>query len=213
MDQDSKAFWNERFAGDTYLYGERPSRLLLAWSDFITQTAKTALVPACGEGRDAVYLAQLGLDVTAVDISEAGLAKTRDLAARRGVEVMTVLADMTQWDWPKGGFDLIASTFAHVSSVARTGLHQTYIDTLSGDGLIFIEGFTKAQTVYQDKYNSGGPQDVDMLYAPDDLKSDFSALKLLSLLDGEETLFEGARHQGPASLIRTVFQKQENTNG
>lgn len=203
-----KAFWNDRFSEDGYAYGTRPSRLLMAWSPDLAQEGfSTALIPACGEGRDAVYLASLGLDVTAVDISSAGLAKTRQLAERYGVTVNTVEADLFAWDWPEAQFDVIAGMFAHMPSAVRPRLHALYEKALRPNGLICIEGFTKDQLSYQKIYQSGGPPDIDMLYDADSLRADFSTLEPLSLTTGIETLSEGPYHSGPAALLRAVFRK------
>ena len=203
-----KEFWNERFSADGYAYGTRPSRLLRAWASDLKQSGySTALVPACGEGRDAVYLATLGLQVTAVDISSEGLRKTRQLADQFGVEVDTVEADLFAWPWPAEGFDVVASMFVHMPSTVRPKFHGLYVKTLKPGGLVLIEGFTKEQISYQEKYKSGGPNNIDMLYAAADIQSDFTDLEELSLMDGIEMLEEGPFHTGPAALMRAVFRK------
>ena len=205
-------FWDNRFSSDEFAYGDRASRLLMAWND-VLQQASTALVPACGEGRDAVYLAQQGLEVTAVDMSRAGLEKTRQLALERGVEVDTIHADLRSWNWPMAKFDIVAGMFMHIPSEVRKGLHEKMVACLSLGGHAFIEGFSTEQIAFQQRYTSGGPPDEDMLYTLDGLRDDFSNLQPFALWAGVETLAEGRYHTGPASLIRTVFQKQEHTNG
>ena len=200
-------FWNERFKDESYIYGERASRLLIGWSDVIASLGGKALVPACGEGRDAVYLAQLGLDVTAVDLSSEALRKTANLAQRNGVTVNTIEADLTTWDWPRGEFNVLAAMFTHVAITARPGLHARFAESLSPNGHLFIEGFAKDQISYQETHGSGGPPDVDMLFAADDIASDFSSLEPMSMMEGVETLMEGALHSGPAAMLRAVFKK------
>ena len=205
-----KEFWDARFSEDGFAYGDRPSRLLLGWSDLIASNCKTALVPASGQGRDAVFLAELGLDVTAIDISPVGLERTAELAARKGVSVKTIEADLFAWAWPKAGFDLVASMFAHMPSAVRPNLHSLYSKSLAPGGFVFLEGFTKDQICYQEKYQSGGPPDVDMLYSAEDIRSDFEGLREESLLTGIERLEEGPYHTGPAALLRAVFTKAGN---
>ena len=73
-----------------------------------------------------------------------------------------------------------------------------------------MEGFTKDQIGYQEKYQSGGPPDVDMLYSAEDIRSDFEGLREESLLTGIERLEEGPYHTGPAALLRAVFTKAGN---
>ncbi|GGB72820.1 class I SAM-dependent methyltransferase [Henriciella pelagia] len=202
-----KSFWDDRFSGEDFAYGDRASRLLMAWRDVIEETGGTALVPACGEGRDAVFLARLGLDVTAVDMSDLGLAKTEALAECHGVKVRTVEANLFEWDWPEAGFDIVASMFAHMPPHARPKLHALYARTLKPGGLLFMEGFSPEQIAYQERYQSGGPADVEMLYAAGMIQADFETLESLAFWTGVETLSEGKYHTGPAALLRAVFRK------
>lgn len=206
-----REFWNERFSEDGFAYGTQPSRLLLAWSPDLSQDRYwNALVPACGEGRDAVYLAELGHNVTALDISAEGLKKTQKLAKKRNVELTTVEADLFEWDWPVETFDVIASTYAHMPSEARKRLHALYVQALKPGGMICLEGFSKEQLAYQEKYQSGGPPNIDMLYSVEDIRADFDGLEELSMTTGVEVLEEGKYHTGPAALLRAVYRKMGN---
>lgn len=201
-------FWNARFSEDGFAYGTRASRLLMGFADLFRPGQK-ALVPASGEGRDAVFLARLGLEVTAVDISAAGLEKTAMLAEQNGVTVNCVEADLGGWDWPADHFDHLAAMFVHSPSAGRPGLHARYLATVKPGGHIFLEGFRPEQIAYQQSHNSGGPPDVDMLFAADDIAADFAGTETLSLWTGIETLTEGPYHSGPAALLRAVFRKPE----
>ena len=203
-----KEFWNARFSESGFAYGDRASRLLLAFRDLL-QPGQRALVPACGQGRDAVFLAECGLDVTAVDISSAGLARTAELAAARGVAVTCVEADLSQWDWPVAAFDVVAAMFLHVPPAFRPGLHAKMLSTLKPGGHVFLEGFLPEQIDWQKSHNSGGPPVVDMLFAPDDIRADFAAADPVSVMTGVEILSEGTYHAGPAALLRAVFRKPE----
>lgn len=202
-----KDFWDARYGEEGFAYGDRPSRLLMGWQDTIRTDCKTALVPACGEGRDAVWLARLGLDVTAVDLSPVGLEKTRELAAKHNVDVKTVEADLMAWDWPEKGFDLIAAMFAHMPPDMRSGLHRRMQSALKTGGYVFLEGFTPEQIEYQEEYGSGGPPVREMLFAPEAIRKDFEGLSPLALWTGVETLDEGPYHTGPAALLRAVFRR------
>ncbi|MEZ5945434.1 MAG: class I SAM-dependent methyltransferase [Hyphomonas sp.] len=203
-----KDFWNARFSEDGFAYGDRASRLLFAFRDLL-KPGQSALVPACGEGRDAVFLAQCGLAVTAVDMSAAGLAKTQALAAAHGVTVTCLEADLSTWDWPVGSFDVIAAMFAHMPSSFRPVLHRRFLAALKPGGHVFLEGFLPAQIDYQKSHNSGGPHNVDFLFDPADIRADFAGAEELSLMTGIETLTEGPYHHGPAALLRAVFRKPE----
>ena len=203
-----KDFWNARFSEDGFAYGDRASRLLLAFKDLL-QPGLKALVPACGEGRDAVFLAACGLDVTAVDMSSAGLAKTAALAATKGVSVTCIEADLSQWDWPAGAFDVVAAMFAHMPSSFRPVLHGKFLDALKPGGCVFLEGFLPEQIAWQKSHNSGGPPVLDMLFDPAAIRADFAAAEEISVMSGVEYLTEGPYHHGPAALLRAVFRKPE----
>ena len=203
-----KAFWNARYSERGFAYGERASRLLLGFRD-VLKPGQRALVPACGQGRDAVFLAECGLEVTAVDMSSAGLASTAGLAADRGVSVTCVEADLSQWDWPQGTYDCVAAMFLHVPSAFRPTLHARMLGALKPGGHVFLEGFLPEQVDWQKSHNSGGPQNVDMLFAPDDIRADFASAEPVSFMAGTETLAEGPYHTGPAALLRAVFRKPE----
>ncbi|MAP96338.1 MAG: SAM-dependent methyltransferase [Ponticaulis sp.] len=205
-----KEFWDSRFSEAAPAYGERASRLLLGWSNLISSDCRTALVPACGQGRDAVFLAKLGLSVTAVDVSPVGLRQCSELARRHGVSLSLVEADLFEWDWPEADVDLVAGMFLHVPTGARPGLHERFKRALKPGGYVFLEGFTTEQIRFQETYQSGGPPDAAMLYSADAIRDDFSGLAEISLMTGVETLDEGPYHTGPAALLRAVFQKQDS---
>ncbi len=105
-----KEFWNERYSEAQYAYG-------LEANDFLkAQQIGSGLKILClaeGEGRNGVYLAKLGNEVTCVDYSEAGLEKTRTLAKQNGVEVTCVCADLGQMNLQAASWDLIIGIFAH----------------------------------------------------------------------------------------------------
>lgn len=198
------AFWDARYAEPAYAYGEEPNAWLARQSGRLPAEG-AALVPAAGEGRDAVWLAQRGLRVTAVDLSREGLAKTERLAASRGVEVETVHADLQAWEWPIGAFGAVALSFVHVSPLFRRELHRRVADALVPGGIVVLEGFHVGQLVYRE--HSGGPPRADMLFTADLLREDFAALEVLELEETETVLREGAYHDGPAHVVHGVFRK------
>lgn len=203
-----KEVWNARFSEQGYAYGDRASRLLLGFRDLL-KPGQRALVPACGEGRDAVFLAECGLEVMAVDMSAAGLTKTAELAATRGVSLTCIEADLSDWHWPEAEYDCIAAMFLHVPTAFRPVLHGKMLSACKPGGHVFLEGFLPEQIDWQKSHNSGGPNTPDKLFAPDDIRADFAGAESVSFLTGTETLSEGPYHNGPAALLRAVFRKPE----
>lgn len=124
--------WDARYATtEGYLFGEAPSPLLAEQS---LPSSGRALDIACGEGQNAVYMAQQGLEVTAVDISVVGLRKARRLAASRGVGIRELLSDVELAGIPKGPFDVIVCIH-----YMQRDLAQSIPEALAKGGLLVIE--------------------------------------------------------------------------
>src|SRR5687768_6279671 len=113
MDSDA---WDERYAGTELVWTAEPNRFLAAEVGGLTPGR--ALDVACGEGRNAVWLASLGWTVTGVDFSPVGLDKARRLAQERGVSVEWVTADVTTYEPPAGAFDLVVVLYLHLPAPA-----------------------------------------------------------------------------------------------
>lgn len=209
MTGQPKDFWNARFQGEGFAYGARASRLLMAFQD-VLQPGMKVLVPGCGEGRDAVFLAKLGLDVHAVDISPVGLEKARKLAAAEGVSITTEETDLETWVWPEEHYHLVASIFLHTLPDRREAFHHKMLASLVPGGLIFLEGFSPDQIVFQERFDSGGPKAEEMLFDPDMIAGDFGDAIPFSFWTGTEVLDEGPLHSGPAALLRAVYRRPEN---
>jgi SAM-dependent methyltransferase len=196
-------FWNERFGGDTYRYGIEPNAWLASQAIHL-RPGMTALVPGDGEGRNGVWLARQGLDVTTVDVSSAGVAKARALADRFGVKINTELADLTAWNWPEKRYDLVASLYLHLASAERPTLHRRMVESLKPGGLLVIEAFTPGQLGRK----SGGPQSLDLLFTAELLRTDFGSLAVLALEECETELREGTGHSGVGAVVRGLFRRR-----
>ena len=109
--------WDDRYQGDDYVYGTAANEFLSSQVDRLPTGRILCL--AEGEGRNAVFLAEQGFIVTAVDQSSVGLDKARRLAAERGVEIQTVVADLADFRIESGAWDGIVSIFAHMPPVPR----------------------------------------------------------------------------------------------
>lgn len=197
------AFWDERFAAEDYIYGTEPN-VYLASRGSLLKSGMTALVPADGEGRNGVWLAGQGLSVTSIDASPVGLEKAARLAAARGVAIKTILADLADWAWPVGGFDLCAAIFIHFEEPLRGEMHRRMVATLKPGGLLVMEVFARGQL----SFASGGPRQEALLYDRDGLARDFDGLEILELVATTVDLREGRFHQGPAATIRLTARKR-----
>ena len=199
-------FWDERYAGADYAYGERPNAFLAALAPRF-RPGERALVPGDGEGRNGVFLAERGLQVETLDISPTGVAKAQALAARRGVTLDARVADVLTWDWPVATYDGIALLFLHLAASGRRALHASAVAALKPGGRLVLEAFTPAQLERQREGARGGPREAALLYIVDDLRADFAALIVELCEEAEEDMDSGALHVGRGAVIRLVARK------
>lgn len=194
-------FWNERFGTEEYAYGIEPNQF------YKEQLQKLPLgkilFPAEGEGRNAVFAAKHGWDVTAFDPSVEGKRKAEKLASKKGVSIDYRIDNYEFVDFPKELFDCIVMIFAHMHPFKRKEYHQKLVSFLKPGGTLILEGFSKNQI----NNNSGGPRDVDMLFSKEEMKADFASFSNLTLSETNVQLNEGPFHQGIASVIRLVGVK------
>lgn len=155
--------WDERYAGTDLLWSAEPNRFLVG--EVAGLAPGRALDVACGEGRNAVWLARQGWDVVAVDFSPVAVGKARRLAAHHDVEVSWVVGDVATGDLPPGPFDLVIVLYLHLPDPAMTGVLARAAARVDDGGTFVV--------VAHDETNMdaghGGPQDPAVLYGPDDV--------------------------------------------
>lgn len=193
-----KSFWDERYAAPEYVYGETPNAFFKAQLEKLSPGR--LLLPCEGEGRNAVYAAQMGWEVEAFDQSEMGREKALRLAERKGVHFNYQICDWSEASYPAASFDAIALIFAHLPAAIRSTAHQQLLPYLKPGGMLILEGFNPRQLQFQ----TGGPKDPAMLFTEATLRQDFAELELLELYETEEELDEGPYHSGRAAVIRLV---------
>lgn len=195
--------WENRFAGEDYFYGTAPNAFLEGCRPLLPAGGR-ALAVADGEGRNGVFLAECGLEVTSLDFSATAQAKARALAARRGVAIATVNADLRTWSWPEATYDVVAGIFFQFLApddrdLVFAGLRRT----LKPGGLLLIEGYRAEQI----NLTSGGPGKRENLYTSDLLRDRFGDFLELRIDAVDTVLAEGATHRGPAALIDLVGRR------
>jgi len=195
-------FWNEKFSIDSYLYGKQPNEFISVSSLQLLKQSDTVLCLGEGEGRNAVFFAMNGYSVDALDASDVGLKKLDRYALEKSVNINTICIDLLDWK-PTKKYQLIASSFLHMHMNDREKLFHDIKLSLAEDGYFIGEFFSTNQL----KFNSGGPKDVDLLYTVDDFKQGFEGFIIHELEEIEVELNEGEGHQGTASVIRIIAQK------
>lgn len=197
--------WSTRYrnAGEDYVFGTTPNRFLAAQSVLLA-AGRNALSVADGEGRNAVWLAEQGLQVTATEISPVALEKARKLAAGRHVEVDFVLADAVAWDYPAAAFDFVVGIFIQFADPAqRARLFAGMTRALRPGGHLIVQGYAPRQL----DYRTGGPSAVENLYTADLLRAAFPGLEIVHLQEYEDVLDEGVGHKGQSALVGLVARK------
>ncbi|MFA9390199.1 MAG: class I SAM-dependent methyltransferase [Prolixibacteraceae bacterium] len=194
-------FWNTRYAAKEYAYGEKPNEFLK--KSLLKLPPGKILLPAEGEGRNAVFAAQLGWSVFAFDSSIEGKKKADQLALKHGVSINYQVCSFEEYSAENNSFDCVGFTFVHTPAAARTSLHRKSIEWLKPDGRIILQAFSKEQI----NENSGGPREVTMLYSKEELEVDFEALSSVEIENSQEIIQEGIYHKGMAKVINLIGAK------
>ena len=193
--------WDERFSAEEYVYGTKPNAFL---EDQLPLLNPGAILFACeGEGRNAVFAASLGWNVSAFDGSKEGQKKALKLAEQNDISIDYRIGDATEIEYPSESFDCIVFIYAHFPADIRTSIHQRALQWLKVGGTILLEAFNPEQI----PRTSGGPKDITMLYTHEILMHDFADVDDIAISIETVYLDEGPLHQGKAEVIRMVAKK------
>lgn len=161
--------WDRRYDRDDYVWRVAPNQFLPGLVDDLAPGR--ALDLACGEGRNAVWLAQQGWSVTGVDFSKVGIAKGERLAADSGVAVDWVVADVTTVELPPTGFDLVIVFYVQIPPPARAAMLQRAARALAPGGRFVMV----AHDLTNITEGVGGPQDPAVMPTPELITADLRA--------------------------------------
>lgn len=197
--------WDERYSTSEFAYGTNANDFLLEEYRRIPANGKV-LCLADGEGRNSVFLARQGYQVTAVDKSTVGLQKAKDLATQKGVEIVTMAADLAEYDLGQAEWDGIISISAHVPPEIRIKLHGKMASALKQGGVFLLEAFTPRQL---EMPGTGGPppSQKEMLMSLADLKNELQDLELILAQELDREMSEGPYHHGNCAVVRILAGK------
>ena len=197
------ARWEDRFSKPDHRFGTEPNVFLKSCADRI-RPGMRALSIADGEGRNGVWLAERGCDVTAIDFSPTALAKASALASERGVALVTIEADITGWDWPEAEYDLIVGIFFQfLGPAARADVFAKVGAALKPGGVLLIQGYGLKQLAFA----TGGPSKAENLYTEALIRDAFGSFSRLDVREHEAVLAEGTGHVGPSALVDVTVVK------
>lgn len=200
---DDVIVWDERYSDPDYVYGTEPNSYLVSVIDHIPRGKVLCLCE--GEGRNGVYLAQQGCEVTAVDASAVGLQKAQQLAAERGVDIQTIVSDLAHFRVEANAWDAIVSIFCHVPPALRAQLHRRCVEGLKPGGVLVLEAYTPQQI----EYKTGGPPAAELTMHLEALEQELAGLEFIHALELERDVVEGKYHTGKGAVVQLVARKPE----
>lgn len=198
--------WDQRYNEAGFAYGTEAN-------DFLKEAFHTipaggrVLCLAEGEGRNAVFLAQNGYQVTAMDLSEIGLNKALKLASDKGVTISTQVADLADYALGDAQWDGIVSIWAHMPEAIQQRVHAQIAPALKPDGVFILEAYTYQQTTME---GVGGPPATqkDRFVSLEDLQSELAELEEVTGIEKHRTISEGTRHQSLSAVVQFVGYKK-----
>ncbi|MCW8983617.1 MAG: class I SAM-dependent methyltransferase [Gammaproteobacteria bacterium] len=193
--------WDERYSGHEYAYGKEPNDFLVKMQHYIP--AGRVLCLAEGEGRNAVYLAKLGYEVTAVDSSTVGIDKTQRLADENGVIVKSIIADLAEFDIGERQWEGIVSIFGHLPPPIRRKVHRDVVKGLKPGGYLILEAYTPEQL----NYKTGGPPVAEMMMSLEGLEAELDGLIFVHATETVRPIHEGEFHHGEGAVVDIVAKR------
>lgn len=197
-------FWDERYSAAPLAYGSEPN-------DFVREVADRlppgrVLCLGEGQGRNAVFLAQRGHDVTAMDQSRVGLGRAEALAAERGVSITTIAADLAEFMIEPLGYAAIVSVFVHLPPPLRRVVHERVMLGLAEGGMYVFEQYGPNQN----QYKSGGPDELEKRPGLDTLRSELFKLDFEIDREVVRDVTEGVYHTGLASTVQILARRPKS---
>jgi SAM-dependent methyltransferase len=193
--------WDERYSTEEFVYGTTPNAFLVSITDRLPRGR--VLCVAEGEGRNAVYLAQAGCEVFAVDASRVGLEKARRLARERAVHIDTLVADLADFAIQPDSWDAVVSIFCHLQPELRKRLHRRVVAGLRRGGVLVLEAYRPEQI----HYGTGGPGSADMMPSLAELREELRGLAFEHAVELDRDVNEGKYHTGKGAVVQVLGVK------
>lgn len=199
-----KKFWDEKFSTTESLYGTQVNEYVALKSSLLKENSKVLCLGE-GEGRNALFLAKSGHEVSAIDISPEALKKAEAILSENNYTIDLKVQDLITWKPKEELYDAVIVTYLHMPKNDFAKVFKSTIKSLKKGALVIGEFFSEKQL----EYTSGGPQALEMLYTFESINASLQD-ETTEILELEETIVhlnEGVGHQGEASVIRVVAKK------
>ena len=194
--------WDDRYKHERYFYGTTPNEFLAQQVQVFEHVNNIACY-AEGEGRNAAFLATKGHEVVAYDYAEEGLRKTEALAQQLGVTVATKHVDLIKGTVEEEKYDGAVMIFGHFAKKDQPTVLHKVMTSLKPGGLFLMEVYEEAQLAYK----TGGPPNIDYLYAEETLRAWASQYEILHFDCVEVTRHEGVGHKGLCKVVQVIVKK------
>ena len=194
--------WDTHYSSEHYVFGLAPNNFLE--EHFTAIPMGNVLCLAEGEGRNAVFLAEKGYSVTAVDSSSVGAEKAKRLADQNNVSIEYLVEDLETFDPGHEQWDGIVSIFCHLPETIRKEVHRKMVAGLKGSGVLLLEAYTPDQL----RHGTGGPPREDLMISKADLLQELAGLHFSHLVELEREVSEGTLHTGIGSVVQAIATKK-----
>lgn len=198
--------WDDRYEARELVWSAGPNRFVEEELRGLTPGRAADL--GAGEGRNAIWLAEQGWEVVALDFSPVGLEKARELAERRGVEIGTRVADLTSDELEADAYDLVVIAYLQLSAEALTPIHRMAARALRPGGTVLVVGHDADNL----EHGVGGPQDPSVLLTVEQVVTDLEA-EGLTVQRTDQVKREVDTEYGTARAIDTLVRAQRLTEG
>jgi SAM-dependent methyltransferase len=195
--------WDERYASVESAYGTEPNDFLRQELETLAPPAGRALCLAEGEGRNAIYLARHGWEVTGVDQSKVGLDKMKARASEEGLTVQAVHSDLADYDLGENRWDLIVSIWCHVPPELRRTLHAGVARGLAVGGHLILEAYHPRQLTFK----TGGPPTAELMMTLEQLREELTGLEFVVSRETQREIIEGPFHRGTSAVTQLVARR------
>lgn len=193
--------WDKRYSESGYAYGTEPNDFLK--QNFSTIPKGKVLSIAEGEGRNAVFLAKQGYQVTAIDSSIVAINKAEQLARQQQVDINFIHHDLLSFDFGENQWEGIVSIFLPIVRQDRLNLYPRLTESLKNDGVFLMEAYTPEQI----NFGTGGGKDSRTMQTVDTITSELLQMNFLRKRQLERVVKEGKYHTGLASVLQVVAKK------
>lgn len=196
--------WEDRYRGSTeYLFGKEPAQFLRENPGWLVK-GMTGLSVADGEGRNSVFAATRGVNMTAFDMSPTASARTGELANAQGVTIDTHVSDWGGWDWDANPYDLVIAIFIQFATPAERAVQFADLKkAVKPGGILMLHGYRPEQI----NLGTGGPPSAANMYTEELLSESFSDWSIERLASYERDVQEGRGHSGKSALIDLIARK------